>query len=198
MSRKTIYLIMIPVLSALIALNVVAEDKGEKESKAPAASEPAAKTSTPIALTVEAIQELERRKAELDARDRELAERSKALEIQEKLLKEKMAKMEELRQKMSERLDTFKKEHEGKIAKLVTMVEAMKPQSAAEYVENLDADLAVEILGRIQVTRAAKIMNLVDKKKGARLSELYAGYLENISKDLQTKPEKEVPEKTQM
>lgn len=131
---------------------------------------------TPVALTLEAIQELEDRKTALDARERQLAERAKALDVQEKILQDKLRKMEDLNRRMAEKLDGFKKEHEDKVAKLVTVVETMKPAAAAEYVENLDSDLAVAILARMQVARAAKIMNLVDKKKSARLTELYTGY----------------------
>jgi flagellar motility protein MotE (MotC chaperone) len=180
----------------LIAILAMAEEEPKKSEEKKVEE----KKGTPIALTVEAIQELERRKQELDTKERELNERAQALEIQEKLLKEKIGKMEELQTKMGERLEKFKSENEGKVSKLVTMVETMKPQSAAEYVENLDPDLAVEILSRINVTRAAKVMNLVDKKKGARLSELYTGYLEKITTN--TVPaktdNKEVPAKTKM
>jgi flagellar motility protein MotE (MotC chaperone) len=140
----------------------------------------AAAKGTPIALTMEAIEELDQRKKALDARERQLEERAKSLEIQEKLLKEKLHRMEELNKKMADRLDTFQKDHDGKITKLVTVVETMKPQAAAEYVENLDADLAVAILAKIQVAKAAKIMNLVDKKKSARLTEMYTGYRDSI------------------
>ena len=88
--------------------------------------------------------------------------------------------MEELNQKMAEKLDTFKKDHDSRVGKLVTMVETMKPQAAASYIEQLDPDLAVEILARINVTRAAKILNLVEKTKSARLTELYTGYRQSI------------------
>ncbi len=168
-------------LVVFAAMNAFGENKAEVPAKPQEAAKEEPAKSTPISLTVEAIQELEKRKQELDARERQLNERAQALEMQEKILKEKLGKMEELQNKMAERLDKFKKENEGRVGKLVTMVETMRPQAAAEYVENLDPDLAVEILSRIQVVRAAKIMNLVDKKKGARLSELYTGYLEKIS-----------------
>ncbi|MDD4933990.1 MAG: hypothetical protein PHO89_11085 [Methylacidiphilaceae bacterium] len=140
----------------------------------------ARKTSTPIALTVEALQEIEERKAALDLREKQLAERAHDLELQEKILKEKLKKMEELGKKMAARLDSFKKDHEERITKLVTVVEGMKPESAARYVEALDPDLAVEILARIKEQKASKILNLVDKKMGARLTELYTGYRESI------------------
>lgn len=139
---------------------------------------PAKKAGTPIALTVEALQELDDRKNALDLREKQLAEKARDLEIQEKLLKEKLKKMEDLNKKMAERLDLFKKDHEGRIAKLVTVVEGMKPEAAARYVETLDPTLAVEILTRIKETKASKILNLVDKKVSAKLTELYTGYRE--------------------
>ena len=123
---------------------------------------------------------MEERKTALDLREARLNERSHDLELQEKLLKEKLKKMEDLSHKMAERLDVFKKDHEGRIGKLVTVVEGMKPDAAARYVEALDPDLAVEILARIKEAKASKILNLVDKKMGARLTELYTGYREAI------------------
>ncbi|NUM87594.1 MAG: hypothetical protein HUU37_00180 [Bdellovibrionales bacterium] len=201
--RHRFYLVAFAAL--LIAFQVVAENAAEEKQKdaAPAGSTPVAQAKkedaaagTPVALTMEGIQELEKRKQELEARERLLNERARALEVQEKLLKEKMAKMEELNRKMSERLDKFKKEHEEKVQKLVTMTETMRPQAAADYLEKLDPELAVEIIGRINVTKAAKIMNLVNKEKGARLTEFYAGYLEGLKQEAQPANTKEVP-KTQ-
>jgi flagellar motility protein MotE (MotC chaperone) len=176
------------VMFLLAAISVVAQDSKDKsenkesatetvtgEGTAPKANAPA-RTSTPIALTVEAIQDLETRKQALDERELALSERSKALDLQEKLLKEKLQRMDQLKAKITERLDGFKKEHEEKIGKLVAMVEGMRPQAAAEYLESLDPELAVEVIERIQVAKVSKIMNLLDKKKGAKLSELYTGY----------------------
>lgn len=152
----------------------------EQAAAAPAPAPAAKAKSTPIALTVEGIQEMEERKVALDAREKQLDERARDLELQEKLLKEKLKKMEDLNARMAERLDVFKKDHDGRIGKLVTVVEGMKPEMAARYVEALDADLAVQILSRIQIVKASKILNLVDKQKSARLTELYTGYRSSI------------------
>jgi flagellar motility protein MotE (MotC chaperone) len=161
------------------AVASAAEAAKAEPSEAPKAK-PAAKKATPVALTMEAIQELEDRKNTLDSRERELTERAKNLDVQEKVLKEKLRRMEELNGKMAEKLDGFKKEHEDKIAKLVAVVEGMKPAAAAEYVENLEPELAVEILGRMQVVKASKLLNLVDKKKSARLTEMFTGYRDSL------------------
>jgi flagellar motility protein MotE (MotC chaperone) len=185
--KNKLYVAIVGAIFLLAAASVVVanEPPGKtdpvKGAATAAKSAPsAAAKGTPIALTMEAIEELDERKKALDARERQLEERAKSLEIQEKLLKEKLSRMEELNKKMAGRLEDFKKDHDGKITKLVTVVETMKPQAAAEYMENLDPDLAVAVLSKIQVAKAAKIMNLVDKKKSARLTELYTGYRDNI------------------
>ncbi|MCO5144514.1 MAG: hypothetical protein M9962_15665 [Oligoflexia bacterium] len=162
---------------------ISASDEKEKPVVSVAKKQEKPKSVTPVALTLEAIQELEDRKKELDAREQRVAEKENELKLQEKIIQEKLKKIEELQSAISNKLDGFKTEHEGKITKLVSVVETMKPQAAAEYLENLDPELAVEILAKIQIAKAAKILNLVDKKKGAKLSELYTGYSSGIKKD---------------
>ncbi len=182
--KSRIFLLTGCILLFVAAVSLVKAEEAPKDASAPAGTEvkksaeqaPAKKISTPIALTVEGIQEIEERKAALDLREKQLAERGRDLELQEKILKEKLKKMEDLNKRMAERLDIFKKDHEQRITKLVNVVEGMKPEAAARYVEALDADLAVEILARIKEQKASKIMNLVDKKMSARLTELYTGY----------------------
>lgn len=174
------------ILFAFIAA-VLAVHSAFAENSASAAKN----TGASITITEEALHEFETRKKQLDARERELEEKSKALDLQEKILKEKLKKMEDLNRKMAERLEKYKKDHEDKLAKMVGMVEAMKPQAAAEYVENLDPDLAVEILSRLEVKKAAKILNLADKKKTARLSEMYTGYRDQVDDDLKNKKQDE-------
>ena len=183
-------LLFVAAVSLVRAEDAPKADAVKKEAEKAAAAQPAgapsapaaapAKKSTPVALTMEAIQELEDRKLALDAREKALEERARDLELQEKLLREKLKKMEDLNKKMAERLDSYQKDHGSRIGKLVAVVEGMKPDAAAQYVEALDPELAVEILARIKELKASKILNLVDKKKGARLTELYTGYRQSI------------------
>lgn len=176
-----------------------AEPKGAEVKKAvdqaaavADANAPKKPSGTPVALTMEALQELEDRKVALDAREQQMNERTRDLELQEKILKEKLKKMEDLNKRMADRLDKFKKDHDDRIAKLVTVVEGMKPEAAARYVEALEPELAVEILARIKETKASKILNLADKKMGAKLTELYTGYRESGAADKAADPQKEV------
>lgn len=156
---------------------------GEKENSETEAKAEEKDDKEPLAVTPEALQELQARRDSLEKREKELDDRSRALDIQEKLLQEKLRRMEELNQKMAERLESYKNQNDGKVKKLVTMLETMRPQAAASYLESVDPYLAVEVLTRIDVTKAAKVMNLVDKKRSARLTELYAGYRDEIADD---------------
>jgi flagellar motility protein MotE (MotC chaperone) len=55
----------------------------------------------------------------------------------------------------------------------------MKPQQAAKAFEEMDEDLAIEILGRMKKKNAAEVMNLVKPEKVKIFSEKYAGYKSN-------------------
>ena len=52
----------------------------------------------------------------------------------------------------------------------------MKPQSAAKVFEEIDEDLAVEVLGKMKKKQMAEILNLLKPDKAQRLSERFAGY----------------------
>jgi flagellar motility protein MotE (MotC chaperone) len=188
--KSRIFLIVVCMFFFVAAVGFVRAEDSAKPEATPADSVKQAvdnstktvqkKSSPSLALSADAIQELENRKVALDQREKQLNERAQDLDLQEKILREKLKKMEELNKKMAERLDSFKKDHDDRIEKLKSVVEGMKPDAAARYVEALEPDLAVEILARIQIQKASKIMNLVDKKLGARLTELYTGYRDSI------------------
>ena len=158
--------------------NVVATGKDSPEKK----REPAM-ASKPLALNVEGMKELEQRERTISEHEKEIAERERAVLVQEKILQIKLKRIEEVSQKMASRLDKFKEESESKVVKLVTMLETMKPDAAAAYVEQVDPNLAVEVMARINVTKAAKIWNKMDKKISARLTELYTGFRSRIDKE---------------
>ena len=151
--------------------------------------EPAmAKSSPPLALTQEGLRELEARERAVSEKEKEIAEREESVQVQERVLQNKLKRIEEVSKQMAGRLDKFKADAEGKVAKVVAMLESMKPDAAAAYVENVDPFLAVEIMARINTQKAAKIWNKMDKKISARLSELYTGFRTRIEKEVPAPP----------
>ncbi len=154
-----------------------AKESSEDKGRAPTMS----KKSTALALSAEAISELESKQRQLEEREKALDERSEAISVQERILQEKMRRIDKISKKMAERLDQFKARSQEKITKLVSVVEGMKPDAAAKFFESVDPNLAVEVLTRIDTKRASKILNKVDKDRSARLSELYTGYRSKLS-----------------
>lgn len=119
---------------------------------------------------------LEARKKELDARTAEIARMEEELHKQKIELDDKIVKLEKMRKEIAttleQRIDMDKK----KIDTLVEFYSNMKPPNAAKLIEELNEDLAVEIIGRLKKKNAADILNLIKLEKAQRLSEKFAGY----------------------
>ena len=204
-SRNVFSIFVIAILFSWLSMNSIAAEeqpkanadakeaeKGPKAGRKPASEQGDAEDTVKkedvarkpnfkaLPLSEIGLLELEARNRQLEDKARKLDERQRAIEVQERILGNKMKRIEEISEKMAERLETFKKVSQGKIKKLVTVIESMKADAAARYFESVDPHLAVEVLTRIDVKRAAKILNKVDKDRSARLTELYTGYRSTV------------------
>jgi flagellar motility protein MotE (MotC chaperone) len=98
------------------------------------------------------------------------------LQQQKLALEKRLKELEDIRTKISSRLDEKVKIDQEKVDKLVEFYSNMKPQNAAKVFEDIDEDLAVEILNKMKKKSAADIMNLLKSEKAQKLSEKFAGY----------------------
>jgi flagellar motility protein MotE (MotC chaperone) len=119
---------------------------------------------------------LEEKKIQLDQRESELTKLEEELQQQKIVLEKRLGELDQLRTKISSRLDEKVKVDQEKVDKLVEFYSNMKPQNAAKVIEEIDEDLAIEILGKMKKKNAADIMNLLKPEKAQKLSEKYAGY----------------------
>lgn len=71
---------------------------------------------------------------------------------------------------------------------MVTVFETMSPKSASGVIETLDDTVAVEALKRMEIKKMAKIMNIMDKNRSAKLSEMLTGHYSNSRNDLTKNP----------
>lgn len=122
---------------------------------------------------------LNERKRELDAREEELNRMEQELALQKTDLEKRLTELEGTRRNISSVLDEKVQGDDKKVENLVQMYSNMKPQQAAKAFEDMDENLAIEILGRMKKKNAAEIMNLVKSEKVKILSEKYAGYKRN-------------------
>ena len=122
------------------------------------------------------LSKLEDRKKQLDRREAHLNEVDKELQKQKKELDRKIDKLAKMRKEIAKMLQNKIQLDQKKIDKLVQFYSNMKPAQAAKIFEDINEDLAVEVLARMKKKNAANIMNLLKASKAQKLSEKFAGY----------------------
>jgi flagellar motility protein MotE (MotC chaperone) len=122
-----------------------------------------------------AADDMNRRRNELDAREKELKSRDAELKARERALEEELQKIAAVREDIEKIEGARKKEGSDKVAKLVETFETMSPKTASALMSTLDESLAVATMSRIATPKLAKILNSMEPRKSARLSELLAG-----------------------
>ena len=122
------------------------------------------------------ITHLNEKKKELAAKEEELARVEQELAAQKVELEKRMKELEEMRRGISSVLEDKVKVDAEKLDTLVQMYTNMKPPQAAKVFEEMDEDLAVEILGKMKKKSAADILNLLKPEKARVISEKFAGY----------------------
>lgn len=156
--------------------NKTAKAENSAESKT---LEAAPKTSKVTGLSPEEIalfNSLDDRKKQLDAKEAELKKLEEELHYQKVELESRLASLEQLRTQIGNQLQERVETDEERVNKLVSFYASMKPVTAAKIIENLNEDLAVEVLKKMKKKEAAEIMNMIASEKAQRLSEKFAGY----------------------
>ena len=110
---------------------------------------------------------LERREQSLIARESDLRQVEVDLQTRLEDLRAERAKLEEL-------LEEADEAKEVRIRAIVKMVESMRSGDAAKMVEELDDNLAVSVLHRMNKTKAGKLLAAVEPRRAAFLAEKLA------------------------
>jgi flagellar motility protein MotE (MotC chaperone) len=146
--------------------------KAEKKSRKPASLE----SQAAECLTDEtALSDIQKRRDDLDKREKELEAKGSDLEAKEKAIGEQLKKIEEVREDIRRVEDLRSKEQGLKVGKVVETFETMTPKSVSAMLSSMDEQLAVEAMNRMTTPKLAKVMNLMEPNKSARLTELLVG-----------------------
>jgi flagellar motility protein MotE (MotC chaperone) len=121
------------------------------------------------------VEDLRRRRTELEAREKDLQSREAELAAKERAVEEELQKIAQVRSDVEKIESARKKEGDERVTKLVETFETMSPKGASALLATLDESLAVATMSKIATPRLAKIMNSMEPRKSARLSELLAG-----------------------
>ncbi len=161
-----------------------ASDKNAKNPEQdPKAAEGAAgetkgetKVTSEVNMTRDHLTSFLKRKQELDAREDELNRLEAELKRQQEELDKKLTEVQKIRGDISKMLEERVTSDGDKVETLVQVYSTMKPGQAAKVFEEMEEDLAIEILAKMKKKSAAEIMNLIRPEKLKIFSEKFAGF----------------------
>jgi len=107
---------------------------------------------------------LQRRGASLSDREADLREAEQRLEV-------RLMEMETLRDEIDAKLAELDAVEERRRRQVTEMAEKMRSKQSGPFLAAMDDDLAVDLLDRMQPTKAAKILAAMPANKAARLAE---------------------------
>jgi len=114
---------------------------------------------------------LEKRRTELDERERRLEKESEQLLLLRASLEEKIAELKSLQTQVDEMLKRAETQKSRELKNLVGVYESMKPQEAAEILQQMDEPMALQIVAGMSTESVSKILATMDKVKAAEFSK---------------------------
>lgn len=114
---------------------------------------------------------LRQRERALDRRERTLDRQADDLAKARAEVESRLAELTATREAVEGLLAKLEDEEDGRLASLVKMVEGMRGKQAAPFVTELDDDLAVRVLDRMNPSKASKVLAAMAPKDAASLAE---------------------------
>lgn len=149
-------------------LSALAAEEPEKEEE-PAPSEPELVCEEPPEVLLSAIAD----ERELVAQSKKDAEEQMAeVDLARQKLAIEMDQMNELKGTIENLIETVKKAHTSDVDRLITIYSGMKPAEAATIMNNLDLELTVLVLGKMQERKVAPIIAKMDAVRARAISKI--------------------------
>ena len=108
--------------------------------------------------------------------EKQLKEQEKRLKrIELQILSNQEAIMN-MQKQISKILQEIKEIREANVSQLAIVYSKMKPENAADVINNMPTDLAVKIFLKMKPNKIAKILNIVNRQKAISITEKLALY----------------------
>ena len=150
-----------------------ADERAMTEEEAAAAAEPEPEVDDPYEYTdeeVDVLQQLAKRREELDLRARQLDEREALIQAAEQRMEQKMAELKALQATVEDLLRVRSEQEEAELKSLVKMYENMKPKAAAKVFEEMDMDVLLDVVDRMNERKVAPILALVTPTRAKEIT----------------------------
>jgi flagellar motility protein MotE (MotC chaperone) len=119
---------------------------------------------------VDVLQQLAKRRAELDERARQLDEREALIKAAEQRMDQKMAELKALQATVQDLLKQRNAADEAQLQSLVKIYENMKPKAAAQIFEEMDMDVLLDVVSRMNERKVSPILALVSPTRAKELT----------------------------
>ena len=149
------------------------QPKSEEEAAAAAAATQEPEVPDPFDYTdeeVDVLQQLAKRREELELRARQLDEREALIQAAEQRMDQKMAELKALQATVEDLLKARSEQEEAELKSLVKMYENMKPKAAAKVFEEMDMDVLLDVVDRMNERKVAPILALVTPTRAKEIT----------------------------
>ena len=119
---------------------------------------------------VDVLQQLAKRRTELDERARQLDEREALIKAAEQRMDQKMAELKALQATVQDLLKQRNTADEAQLQSLVKIYENMKPKAAAAIFEEMDMDVLLDVVSRMNERKVSPILALVSPTRAKELT----------------------------
>lgn len=119
---------------------------------------------------IDVLQQLSKRREALDLRARQLDEREALIQAAEQRMDQKMAELKALQAMVENLLKQRSDEQEAELKSVVKMYENMKPKDAAQVFEEMDMDVLLDVVERMNERKAAPILALVTPTRAKEIT----------------------------
>ncbi len=201
---------LVPAMAILACLtmgadNPVPQAAAQEPAPPPIATPPLRKPEAPDSQAVRAwcsaeergmlelATSLQNRSIALDERENLLKLRETELQDVEKRLLARMEDLKKLRADIGGQLDSADQQKESKVDELVKMVESNRASAISSMFEALDEDLAVQVLDRMNPSKAGKLLAAISPVRAARLAEKMANPIDPATLSTLEEPAAEAP-----
>ena len=149
------------------------EEEAAAAAAAAAEAAPEPEVADPFDYTdeeVDVLQQLAKRREELDLRARQLDEREALIQAAEQRMEQKMAELKALQATVEDLLKARSEQEEAELKSLVKMYENMKPKAAAKVFEEMDMDVLLDVVDRMNERKVAPILALVTPTRAKEIT----------------------------
>lgn len=123
---------------------------------------------------IKLLQELEQRRIELSRREKAIDLREQLVDLAEQRLDDKIQQMSDLQTSLEGLLKNLSDKEEEELMRLARIYSEMKPQAAADVLNNLDNAIVYDLFRRMKSKDTAGIMEKMSPGKARIISEMLA------------------------